>query len=60
MVSVDTKTFEMGVIRVLGLNTTGIVQLIVIQALTFVIPAIISGLALSVPCLFVTSSFFEK
>jgi|LauGreDrversion4_2_1035121.scaffolds.fasta_scaffold56456_2 ABC-type antimicrobial peptide transport system permease subunit len=49
MISVETKTFEMGVIRMLGLSKNGIIGMILLQALMFVAPAIILGFALAVP-----------
>jgi len=56
MVTVETRTFEMGVIRMLGLDKRGIVELIFVQALTFVIPGIILGLIISVPLLILLGS----
>lgn len=51
LVSIETKMFELAVLRVLGLNKIGIVCLIIIQALSYVIPAIIAGLCLSLAVL---------
>eukprot|EP01016_Furgasonia_blochmanni_P040533 TRINITY_DN5182_c0_g1_i1.p1 TRINITY_DN5182_c0_g1~~TRINITY_DN5182_c0_g1_i1.p1 ORF type:complete len:963 (+),score=283.19 TRINITY_DN5182_c0_g1_i1:176-3064(+) len=60
MVSIDTKTFEIGVLRMVGLNKNGLIQLIIVQALTFVIPAIIVGLLLTIPVLAYVSGFFQS
>ena len=51
MISVETKTFEMGVIRMLGLSNHGIIAMILLQALMFVGPAIVLGFAVSAPVL---------
>lgn len=44
---VEEKTFEFGMLRALGFNTSNIVQTIIIQAFTFAIPGLLSGLTLS-------------
>jgi ABC-type antimicrobial peptide transport system permease subunit len=54
---VETKTYEMGVLRVLGFNKSGVVALVLIQALSYVVPALIAGMILSIPFLLV---FFFK
>jgi ABC-type antimicrobial peptide transport system permease subunit len=51
LISVETKTYELGVLRVLGFNKIGVIVLIIIQALSYVIPAIICGILLSIPFL---------
>lgn len=43
MISVESRSFEFGVIRMNGLNTHGIVYIILIQAMMFVLPAVIFG-----------------
>ncbi|EGR31920.1 hypothetical protein IMG5_099480 [Ichthyophthirius multifiliis] len=48
LVSIETKNFEFGVLRVLGLNKFGVVCLIIFQSLFYVIPAVISGLLISI------------
>ena len=60
MVTVETKTFEFGVIRMLGLNKLGIAQLVLIQALFFVIPGLILGVLLSHPLLNFISQYLEE
>jgi hypothetical protein len=47
MVSVETKTFEMSIFRMVGLTRSGIMQYIVIEALSYSIPAWASGLILA-------------
>jgi len=51
LVSVETKTFDLGVVRVLGLNKIGVIIMILLQSLSYVIPGIIIGLILSLPAL---------
>jgi len=47
MISVETKTFEIGVMRMVGLSKNGLVYLIFLQALMFVLPAIIFAFGMS-------------
>ena len=51
LISVETKTFETGVMRLIGLSKWGYVSMIAIQAALFVAPSIILGFALSFPCM---------
>lgn len=51
MISVETKTFENGVLRMLGLNKYNCVTMIVIQSIMFVLPSIIFGYGASIPAL---------
>jgi ABC-type antimicrobial peptide transport system permease subunit len=57
---VETKTYEMGVLRVLGFNKSGVVALVLIQALSYVVPALIAGMILSIPFLLVFYFKFLK
>jgi ABC-type antimicrobial peptide transport system permease subunit len=50
-ISVETKTFEFGVMRMIGLSKTGIINMIVLQGFMFVLPSLIVGFIVSVPCL---------
>lgn len=59
MISVETKTYELGVIRVLGLNKIGLAVLILTHTLMFVIPAIILGIFLSIPANTYISNAFK-
>jgi ABC-type antimicrobial peptide transport system permease subunit len=59
LISVETKTYEMGVLRVLGFNKLGVVLLILTQALSYVLPAIVFGLILSIPFLYVNWLFYK-
>ena len=51
MISVESKTFEFGVMRMMGLSNTGIITMIVMQGFMFVIPSVIAGFILSAPSL---------
>ena len=51
MISVETKTFEIGVMRLLGLSTAGFVGLVLTQSMCFVFPSIIAGFIVSMPIL---------
>ena len=47
LLNVETKKFEFGILRSLGLSKFGLVQLILTQACFFILPAIFLGLLLS-------------
>ncbi len=51
MISIESKSFEIGVMRMVGLSKGGIIMMIVVQATVFVLPAIVLGMILSVPSL---------
>jgi ABC-type antimicrobial peptide transport system permease subunit len=44
---VDEKTYEMGMLRALGLRTVSLFQLILIQSMIFSVPGIVLGIACS-------------
>lgn len=44
MINVETKKFEMGVLRMLGVKRVGIIQLVLMQSLTYGIPGTIAGI----------------
>ena len=56
LISVETKTFEIGVMRLVGLSKTGFVLMIFTQAAMFVVPAIILGFSASVPVMYLLYS----
>ena len=56
LVSVETKTYEMGIMRMLGMNKIGIILMILVQAFSFVVPGIILGLIGSIPFLMIARS----
>lgn len=47
MLSVESKSFEFGVMRMVGLGKNSIIILVIMQSFMFVIPAIISGFGIS-------------
>ncbi len=51
LISVQTKSFDYGVMRLVGLTKKGYVAMIMTQAAMFVLPSVILGFVLSVPCL---------
>jgi ABC-type antimicrobial peptide transport system permease subunit len=51
MISVETKTFEFGVMRMVGLSKTGIINVIILQSFMYVVPAMLVGFVCSVPAL---------
>lgn len=57
MINIETKTFEIGVMRMTGLSKFGLVTLVILQSLLFVVPAIILGFVLCFPLLHVIYSF---
>ncbi|KAA6380953.1 MAG: putative DUF214 family protein, partial [Streblomastix strix] len=48
MISVDTRTFELGILRMVGLNRIGIFGVLITQALLYSIPGIIIGIVLGI------------
>jgi ABC-type antimicrobial peptide transport system permease subunit len=51
MISVEGKTFEFGIMRMVGLSKTGIINVIIIQSFMFVLPSLILAFLLAVPSL---------
>ena len=49
IISVETKTFETGVMRLVGLSKRGFVALVFTEAICFVIPSVVVGFLLSIP-----------
>jgi ABC-type antimicrobial peptide transport system permease subunit len=47
MVTVEEKSFEVGIYRMVGLNKYGLVSMVLLKAFFFVIPAIIAGFLFS-------------
>mgnify|MGYP000368415639 CR=1 FL=1 len=61
LISVETKTFEIAVMRLVGLNKGGLISLIMTQAALFVIPAVVVGFIFSVPSIwFIYSMLFTE
>ena len=51
LISVETKTFEIGVMRLMGLSKFGFVGLILTESMCFVFPSIVAGFITSMPVL---------
>ena len=51
MINIETKTFEIGVMRLMGLSGRGFVAMIFVQSITFVFPSIVCAFVCVVPCL---------
>ena len=52
MITTETKTFDIGIMRLLGLNSRGFVAMILTQAVMFVIPSIICAYICAYPSLY--------
>jgi len=51
MISVESKSFEFGVMRMVGLSSSGIIVMLVLQSIMFVLPSVFVGFLTSVPTL---------
>ena len=57
MITTETKTFDIGVMRLIGLSSTGFVAMVFTQAVMFVLPSILLAYICSIPGLYLT---FQK
>ncbi|KAJ3169466.1 hypothetical protein HDU88_000655 [Geranomyces variabilis] len=60
MVSVETKTFELGILRMIGQTRGGVIVMILMQAATYAIPAWAVGLVLAQILFVVGKRFLEN
>ena len=61
MITTQSKTFDTGIMRLVGLSSTGFVAMILTQAAIFVIPSIILAYFCSYPCLyFIFKKLFDN
>lgn len=51
MINVESKSFEFGVMRMVGLSKFGIINMIFLQSFMFVLPAVVVGFGLAFPSL---------
>ena len=58
MISIETKSLEMGVMRMVGLKKSYLIVGILIQSFLFVLPAISLGFIVSIPILKITHYVF--
>ena len=52
MITTETKTFDIGIMRLIGLSSSGFVSMIFTQAVMFVIPSILAAYICSFPILY--------
>ena len=60
MISIETKSFEIGVMRMVGLKNNNLILMVLIQSALFVAPALIFGFLMSLPSLFAISLVFKS
>lgn len=60
LISVETKAFEIGVMRLVGLTKRGFIGMILTQAALFVIPSVILGFVVALPCIYLIYSVLFK
>ena len=53
LISVETKTFEIGVMRLVGLTKGGFIAMVLTQASLFVLPAVILGFVVAFPTIYI-------
>lgn len=51
MIGVETKTFETGIMRMVGVTKNGLIYMVVVQGIMFVLPSIIVGFILCFPAI---------
>jgi ABC-type antimicrobial peptide transport system permease subunit len=51
VINVETKTFDIGVQRMVGLTRTGLILMVLTQGVFFVVPALASGFICAIPTL---------
>ncbi|KAA6401093.1 MAG: putative DUF214 family protein [Streblomastix strix] len=59
-ISVDTRSFEMGILRMVGLERVGIVGVLITQALLYSVPGIILGLLAAILVNYFLMHFLEN
>lgn len=60
MVSIESKTFEIGVMRMIGVSKCSLIGLLLTQAFTFVLPSVLFGFVASFPILAFISNIFKN
>ena len=56
LISVETKTFEIGIMRLVGLSKSSFVGMIFTQSFLFVLPSVICGFLLYAPVMILVFS----
>ena len=59
MITIETKTFDIGVMRLTGLSSGGFIAMVFIQAIMFVLPSLISAFMCVVPVIWAIYSKLE-
>ena len=59
IISVETRSYEMAMLRMLGINKAGLAGLILVQAMLFVFPAFILAFSFSIPGLALGSAILK-
>ena len=57
LISVETKTFEIGIMRMVGLSKSNFIGLVFTQSFLFVLPSVILGFVLYVPAMALVFGF---
>ena len=57
LISVETKTFEIGIMRLVGLSKSNFVGMIFTQSFLFVLPSVIFGFLIYAPVMILVFSF---
>lgn len=57
MISVENKTFEFGIMRMVGLSKIGIINVIVLQSFMFIMPSLIFSFVCAIPSLGILYSY---
>lgn len=60
IVNVEVRTFDMGVMRMLGMTKLGVLAHLLAQAFAYALPAYIVGMGVSQGLFFVLARFFER
>jgi ABC-type antimicrobial peptide transport system permease subunit len=60
MFSVESKSFDLGVMRMVGLSKNNVIVLIIVQSFMFVVPSIICGFVVSLGSLQIAKYFMEN
>ncbi len=53
VINIETKTFHIGVQRMIGLTRRGLIIMVIIQSMMFVVPALIAAFIVGVPALMI-------
>uniref|UniRef100_A0A0G4G8H5 ABC3 transporter permease C-terminal domain-containing protein n=1 Tax=Chromera velia CCMP2878 TaxID=1169474 RepID=A0A0G4G8H5_9ALVE len=60
IISVEASTYKLGILRMLGFNRQNLVELIIVQAAAFVVPALLLGFVIAAGVAVAISGFFAS